>query len=79
MRELMYVQAINEALVQEMRRDEKVFVVGESVQGGSFAATMGLVQQFGPERVIDTPLCETGVAGAGLGAAMAGYRPVVDF
>ncbi|RJR39683.1 MAG: transketolase [Desulfobacteraceae bacterium] len=79
MRELMYVQAINEALVQEMTRDEKVFVVGESVQGGSFAATMGLVQQFGPDRVIDTPLCETGVAGAGLGAAMAGYRPVVDF
>jgi pyruvate dehydrogenase E1 component beta subunit len=75
----MYVQAINEALVEEMRRDEKVFVVGESVQGGSFGATSGLVQQFGPDRVLDTPICETGLAGVGLGASMAGYRPVVDF
>jgi len=79
MREIMYVQAINEALVEEMRRDEKVFVVGESVQGGSFGATSGLVQQFGPDRVLDTPICETGLAGVGLGASMAGYRPVVDF
>ena len=79
MRELMYIQAINEALVEEMKRDEKVFVVGESVQGGSFGATSGLVQQFGPDRVLDTPICETGVAGVGLGASLAGYRPVVDF
>ncbi|MBU2550123.1 MAG: transketolase [Proteobacteria bacterium] len=79
MRELMYVQAINEALAEEMRRDEKVFVVGESIQGGSFGATTGLVQEFGPDRILDSPICETGVAGAGLGAAMAGYRPVVDF
>ena len=79
MRELMYVQAINEALAEEMKRDEKVFVVGESVQGGSFGATSALVQQFGPGRVWDTPIAETGLAGVGLGAAMAGYRPVVDF
>lgn len=79
MRELMYVQAVNEALAEEMKRDEKVFVVGESVQGGSFGATTGLVQQFGPDRIMDSPICETGIAGVGLGAAMAGYRPVVDF
>ena len=79
MREIMYVQAINEALIEEMKRDEKVFVVGESIQGGSFGATAGLVQLFGEDRVMDAPICETGLAGVGLGAAMAGYRPVVDF
>jgi len=54
-------------------------VVGESVQGASFGFTTGLVEQFGPERILDTPIAETGIAGAGIGAAMAGYRPVVDF
>ncbi|MEW6442765.1 MAG: transketolase C-terminal domain-containing protein [bacterium] len=78
MREILYLQAINEALEEEMRRDEKVFVIGESVQGGTFNTTMGLVQKFGPERVMDTPISETAVAGAAVGAAMAGFRPVAD-
>ncbi len=79
MRELLYLQAINEALAEEMTRDESVFVLGEDVQAGTFATTSGLVQRFGPERVMDTPLAETAVAGACIGSAMAGYRPVADF
>lgn len=74
-----YIQAINEALREEMERDEKVFIIGEDVQAGVFRASTGLVQQFGTDRVMDTPLAETAVAGAALGAAMAGYRPVADF
>jgi pyruvate dehydrogenase E1 component beta subunit len=79
MRELPFVLAINEALREEMQRDEKVFIIGEDVQAGTFGATSGLVQQFGPERVMDTPLSETAVAGAAIGASMAGWRPVADF
>jgi pyruvate dehydrogenase E1 component beta subunit len=74
-----YIQAINEALREEMERDESVFIIGEDVQAGVFRASTGLVQQFGTDRVMDTPLAETAVAGAALGAAMAGYRPVADF
>jgi len=79
MREIPYLVAINEALAEEMTRDDKVFIIGEDVQAGTFMTTTGLVQRFGPDRVIDTPLSETAVAGACLGAAMAGYRPVGDF
>ena len=78
MRELTYIRAIQEALFEEMRRDEKVFLLGESVRGGNFEHTVGLVQKFGPERVLDTPICETAISGAGIGAALAGYRPVVE-
>jgi pyruvate/2-oxoglutarate/acetoin dehydrogenase E1 component len=78
MRELTYVQAIQEGLAEEMRRDDKVFLMGESVRGGNFEHTVGLVQEFGPDRVLDTPICETAMAGAGVGAALAGYRPVVE-
>jgi len=70
---------MNEALAEEMARDERVFVIGEDVQAGTFGVTSRLVQHFGPDRVIDTPLSETAVAGSCLGAAMAGYRPVGDF
>jgi len=79
MREIAYIQAINEALEEEMRRDETVFIIGEDVQAGAFMATTGLVQKFGPERVMDTPLSETAIAGSCVGAAMAGYRPIADF
>ena len=79
MKEIAYIQAINEALAEEMERDETVFVIGEDVQAGAFMASTGLVQKFGPERVMDTPLSETAVAGSCVGAAMAGYRPVADF
>ncbi len=79
MREIAYIQAINEALREEMLRDEKVFVIGESIQSHVFFVTNGLVEEFGPERVMDTTIAETALAGAGIGAAMAGYRPVCDF
>ena len=69
---------MREALAEEMERDDKVFIIGEDVQQGTFGATGGLVQQFGPDRVMDTPLAETAVAGAAIGSAMAGYRPVAD-
>lgn len=79
MREIRYIEALQEALAEEMERDEKVFVIGEDVQAGTFGVSRGLVQRFGPERIIDTPLSETAVAGAALGSAMAGWRPVADF
>ena len=79
MREIPYLVAMNEALSEEMTRDERVFVIGEDVQAGTFGVTSRLVQRFGADRIIDTPLSETAVAGAALGSAMAGYRPVADF
>jgi pyruvate/2-oxoglutarate/acetoin dehydrogenase E1 component len=78
MKETIYLMAINEALAEEMNRDEKVFVIGENIQMGSFGTTTGLVQQFGTDRVMDTTLAETAVAGAAVGAAQAGYRPICD-
>lgn len=78
MRELMYWQAISEAISEEMERDETVFVIGENVQEGPFNATKGLVQKFGPDRVMDAPLSELAICGATVGAAAAGYRPVCD-
>jgi pyruvate dehydrogenase E1 component beta subunit len=78
MRELSYLEAVREALQQEMRRDERVFIIGEDVgvYGGAFGVTRGLVEEFGEERVIDTPISEYGIAGAITGAALAGMRPV---
>jgi pyruvate/2-oxoglutarate/acetoin dehydrogenase E1 component len=78
MREIRYIQAMNEALSEEMERDENIFIIGEDVQAGTFGASRGLVQKFGPERIMDTPLSETAVAGAAIGAAMCGFRPVAD-
>ncbi len=78
MREIRYIQAMNEALSEEMERDENIFIIGEDVQAGTFGASRGLVQKFGPERIMDTPLSETAVAGAAIGAAMCGLRPVAD-
>jgi len=78
MRELSYLEAVREALRQEMQRDERVFIIGEDVgvYGGAFGVTLGLVEEFGEERVIDTPISEYGIAGAITGAALAGMRPV---
>ncbi|APB36376.1 MULTISPECIES: alpha-ketoacid dehydrogenase subunit beta [Heyndrickxia] len=75
-----YIDAITKALKEEMERDEKVFVLGEDVgkKGGVFKATAGLYEQFGAERVIDTPLAESAIAGVGVGAAMYGMRPVAE-
>jgi len=79
-REITYGEAIREALREEMLRDETVFLMGEDIGifGGPFKVTKGLVEEFGPERVRDTPLSETGFMGAGVGAALTGMRPVVE-
>jgi len=83
MREITYLEAINEALMEEMARDEKVFIMGEDIGvgygGGIFGATKGLLDKFGPERVIDTPISESAIAGCAVGAALIGYRPIVEF
>ena len=74
------IQAVNDALRLEMRRDPRVVVLGEDVGkfGGVFRATLGLVEEFGPDRVIDTPLAEAGIIGAAIGMAMYGLRPVPE-
>ena len=75
-----YVNAIKETMAAEMRRDEKIFVMGEDVEvlGGIFGATRGLAQEFGVERCFNTPISESAFVGAGLGAACAGMRPIVE-
>lgn len=75
-----YREALNQALAEEMRRDSDVFVIGEEVgeYGGAYKVTQGLLQEFGAERVIDTPISEEAIAGTGIGAAMVGLRPVVE-
>jgi pyruvate dehydrogenase E1 component beta subunit len=77
-RELTYLQAIAEAGAEEMRRDPAVFVMGEDIRTGLFGATAGFLDEFGPERVRNTPISETGFVGAAIGAAMTGMRPIVD-
>ena len=79
-REITFGQAINEALAEEMRRDPRVFIIGEDVAeaGTPFKVLSGLVNEFGTKRVIDSPISEAGIAGIGVGAAMTGMRPVVD-
>lgn len=82
MRELTYVEAINEAIKEEMRRDPRVFLMGEDVRfghgGGLFGASKDLFQEFGEERVIDTPLSELAISGAAAGAAFMGMRPIAE-
>ncbi len=80
MSEMMYREALNRALFEEMRKDPTVFVLGENIgeRGGSYQVTVGLLKEFGADRVIDTPLSEATFTGAGVGAALAGTRPVVD-
>lgn len=75
-----YIQAITSTLQDEMRRDDKTFILGEDVgyKGGVFGATKGLFDEFGEARVIDTPLAESAIAGVGIGAAMYGMRPVAE-
>jgi pyruvate/2-oxoglutarate/acetoin dehydrogenase E1 component len=75
-----YREALNSALREEMRRDERVFVIGEEVglYDGAYKVTQGLLKEFGAKRVVDTPICESGFAGVGIGAAMIGLRPVVE-
>ena len=79
-REITLAQAVREALAEEMRRDPRVFIMGEDVAeaGTPFKVLSGLVDEFGPQRVLDTPISEPGITGMGVGAAMTGMRPVVD-
>lgn len=79
-REISYLEAIREALVEEMRRDPKVFVLGEDVgpYGGAFGVTQGMAEEFGEMRVIDTPISESAIIGVSIGAALRGYRPVAE-
>ncbi|MBK8653611.1 MAG: pyruvate dehydrogenase complex E1 component subunit beta [Haliscomenobacter sp.] len=80
-RELTLRDALREALIEEMQRDERVFLMGEEVAeyDGAYKVSKGLLQEFGAKRVIDTPIAELGFAGIGVGAAMNGLRPVVEF
>lgn len=81
MREIQFRQALGEAMSEEMRRDENVFVMGEEVAeyNGAYKVTQGMLDEFGPKRVIDTPIAELGFAGVGVGAAMNGLRPIIEF
>ncbi len=81
MRELQFRQALNEAIVEEMRRDAKVFLMGEEVAeyNGAYKVSQGMLDEFGEDRVIDTPITELGFAGLGVGAAMNGLRPIIEF
>lgn len=80
MAEKTYIQAISDSLREEMRRDERVFVIGEDVgvYGGAFKVTLGFQEEFGPWRVLDSPLSETAIVGACTGAAIMGLRPVAE-
>ncbi|MHB8073016.1 alpha-ketoacid dehydrogenase subunit beta [Desulfosporosinus fructosivorans] len=80
MAEMTYSQGINEALEEEMRRDEKVYILGEDVGafGGCFGVTTGLLEKFGDQRVLDSPISETAIMGSTVGAAVAGLRPVPE-
>src|SRR5450432_3511098 len=81
MREIQYREALREAMNEEMRRDAKVFLMGEEVAeyNGAYKVSKGMLAEFGPERVIDTPISELGFAGVGVGAAMNGIRPIIEF
>jgi len=81
MREIQFREALREALSEEMRRDERVFLMGEEVAeyNGAYKVSLGMLDEFGPKRIIDTPIAELGFAGIGVGAAMNGLRPVIEF
>ena len=81
MREITYRQALNEALAEELERDPNVFLMGEEVAeyDGAYKVSQGLLERFGPKRIIDTPISENGFAGLGVGAAMVGLRPIIEF
>jgi len=80
MREIEYREAIREAIIEEMDSDPKVFLIGEDIgkYGGAFRAYKGLLNKYGPERVINTPISESAIIGAGIGAAITGYKPVAE-
>jgi len=81
MNKITYREALNQAMCEEMERDERVFLMGEEVAeyNGAYKVSQGMLDKFGPKRVIDTPITELGFAGLGVGAAMAGLRPIIEF
>ncbi|EJF10541.1 MULTISPECIES: pyruvate dehydrogenase complex E1 component subunit beta [Pontibacter] len=81
MRSIQFREALREAMSEEMRRDKSVFLMGEEVAeyNGAYKVSQGMLDEFGPERVIDTPIAELGFAGIGVGASMNGLRPIVEF
>src|SRR3954469_19562886 len=81
MRQIAFREALREAMVEEMRRDDRVFLMGEEVAeyNGAYKVSQGMLAEFGPRRVIDTPMSELGFAGIGVGAAQNGLRPVIEF
>lgn len=80
MREITYLEAVREAMSQEMHDNDDVFIMGEDigVYGGAFGVTRGMIEEFGPERVRNTPISESGITGAGVGSALTGMRPIVE-
>ena len=80
MAETTYIEAITQAMSEEMARDERVFLIGEDVgvYGGAFKTSAGLIDRFGPERVVDTPISEIAIIGAASGAALMGMRPIAE-
>ena len=81
MREIQFREALREAMSEEMRRDKNVFLMGEEVAeyNGAYKVSQGMLDEFGPDRVIDTPITELGFTGLGIGAAMNGLRPIIEF
>src|ERR687890_2903307 len=81
MRQIPFREALREAMSEEMRRDEKVFLMGEEVAeyNGAYKISQGMLDEFGPRRVIDTPITEHGFTGMAVGAAMTGLKPIVEF
>lgn len=77
--QMTYVDAIKSAIEEEMRADDSVFMVGQDIRGAVYPHTVGLVDEFGEDRIVDTPMSEFGMFGTGFGSALAGYRPIVDF
>jgi pyruvate dehydrogenase E1 component beta subunit len=81
MPQIAYREALNQAMVEEMERDDRIFLMGEEVghYNGAYKVSKGMLEKFGERRVLDTPIAENGFAGIGIGAAMAGLRPIVEF
>ena len=80
MREITYLEAVREAMTQEMERDPRVFMIGEDIgeYGGAFQVSFGMLEKFGPERILDTPITELALTGAATGAALIGMRPIAE-
>ena len=81
MREIQFREALREGMSEEMRRDDKIFLMGEEVAeyNGAYKVSQGMLDEFGIERVLDTPISELGFTGLGIGAAMNGLRPIIEF